>query len=97
MIFCIGELTVNGIGYIDPIINVYFLSYNQKSGIYSIPQIIDSNLYPDIISPIDELLPILIDAPGSNSLNREQITEIVCNFLINQYPECNFFTQLIRK
>lgn len=93
MIYCQGTLeTQLGNVYIDPVINVYYLSYNAESGTYAFPQIVDTNLLPDVISIIEQIEQILIPAPGSNVIDRKQITEIVCVFLQNQYPNCQFFT-----
>lgn len=87
MIYCIGTLTApSELVYTDPVINVYYLSYNAESGIIAIPQIIQDD------SITDQLLACNIPAPGGNIADREQITEILCTFLNNEYPECDFFT-----
>lgn len=87
MIYCIGTLTaLSGLEYTDPVINVYYLSYNADSGVITIPQILVND------SIVDQLTAFNIPAPGGNLADREQITELLCSFLNNEYTECEFFT-----
>lgn len=93
MIYCQGTIiTPLGTVYTDPIINTYFLSYNEESGIFAFPQIVDSNLYPETISIVEQIEQILIPAPECNAMDREEITEIALMMLQNQFPNCKFFT-----
>lgn len=88
MISVIGTiLAPSGISYIDPLINVYFLSYNPVSDIFAIPQILDDVSYSDSISPIDQLDIVSIT---DRNANRDQITSIVLMVLENTYPNCTF-------
>ena len=88
MISVIGTIIApNGVSYIDPLINIYFLSYNPILPILAIPQIVDVNVYPESISPIDQLDLISIDDVNAN---RNQITNIVLMTLKNTYTNCEF-------
>lgn len=93
MIHCIGTL-ISPIGtlFVDPIINVYYLSYNPVSGIIAFPQIIDTDLYPDVISIIENLNGVnILEGQSTNGVDRVEITNIVLMALENEYPTCQFF------
>lgn len=88
MISVIGTiLAPSGISYIDPLINVYFLSYNPQTDIFAVPQILDTATDPDSITPIDQLNIVSI---ADRNANRDQITSIVLMVLENTYSNCKF-------
>lgn len=84
MIQCTGTIeTPNGV-YVNPVINAYFLSYNQVFGILAFPQIYVGDY------PIDQLTPLVINGPGSEEVNRIDVQNAMCLFLNNEYPNCIF-------
>jgi hypothetical protein len=85
MIQCIGTIQTDNGTYIDPMINVYFLSYSEKFGVMAIPQIVDMDG-----GPIDQLDAMKIDPPSATTTNRIEITNLTIMFLSNLYPNNQF-------
>jgi len=80
MIKCTGTIeTPQGV-YINPDINIYYLSYSKPFGVLAFPQILVE------ASPVDQLTPVIINGPTSNQINRVDIENAVLIFLQNDYP-----------
>lgn len=86
MIYCTGTITTDQGVYIDPIINIYYLSYNETQGIFVYPQIVD----PADNCPIDQLSGFVISNPDAETIGRDGITGVALMVLSNDYPNCNF-------
>lgn len=84
MIQCNGIIVTNQGTYIDPSLAIFYLSYNDTSGIFSFPQVLD-----DFGSPVDQLPGIIIPDTSWN-IDRNNIEEITKNFLEITYPNCEF-------
>jgi len=85
MIKCTGTIeTPQGV-YINPDINIYYLSYSKSFGVLAFPQILVE------ASPVDQLTPVIINGNTSNQINRIDIENAVLIFLQNDYP-LNQFT-----
>lgn len=79
-----GIINSDGVDFIDPFIDVYYLSYNGVAPIYAFPQIV--TLQQNVLA---QLFMISIDADPMIT-NREFILEVTIGVLKNTYPFCKF-------
>lgn len=83
-----GVLSVYGNNYIDPLINVYYVSYNSNIHIFAFPQLVDVDL-----APYEQLFMAIVD--NGATINRTDITNSMIMLLENTYPNCTFTKILI--
>jgi hypothetical protein len=83
IIQCRGTIEGNGLQYMDPLINVYYLSYNSVYPIYAFPQIIDNTG-----SILDQLFWAEID--NGPTIGRADVENAVIMLLQQAYPNCTF-------
>lgn len=79
-----GNITVDGVEFTDPYIDVYYLSYNGVAPIYAFPQIV--TLQQNVLA---QLFMVEI-ATDPMMTNRELILNIIIGVLQNTYPLCTF-------
>ena len=83
LIQCTGTINCDGLNYLDPLINVYYLSYNSSTPIYAFPQIVDANLSVQCQLFMGEV------GPGSN-LTRIDVENAIIMLLESTYTNCTF-------
>lgn len=79
-----GVINCDGVDFIDPYIDIYYLSYNGVAPIYAFPQIV--TLQQNVLA---QLFMVSIDADPMQT-NRELILNIIIGVLENTYPLCKF-------
>lgn len=83
LIQCYGTIEGDGIQYMDPLINVYYLSYNSENPIYAFPQIIDNTG-----SILEQLFQC--DIENGPTIGRFDVENAVIMLLEQAYPTCTF-------
>jgi len=83
LIQCRGTIEGNGLQYLDPIINVYYLSYSSEYPIYAFPQVIDNEG-----NIIDQLFMASVD--NGPTIGRYDIENAIIMLLQLTYPGCTF-------
>lgn len=83
LIQCRGVINCNGFNYMDPLINVYYLSYNSTGAILAFPQLVNNEL-----QVFDQLFMALID--NGPTINRNDITNSIIMLLEQEYSGCTF-------
>jgi hypothetical protein len=83
LIQCRGTINCNGLNYLDPLINVYYLSYNSVGPILAFPQLVNNEL-----QVFDQLFMALID--NGPTVSRYDVTNSILMLLEQEYTQCTF-------
>lgn len=79
-----GSLVIDGATYVDPWIDVYYLSYNGVAPIYAFPQIVTPQQ-----GVLAQLLMIQIDT-NAMTITRQDILNLTISELSVLFPHCIF-------
>jgi hypothetical protein len=88
LIQCRGTINCNGLNYLDPLINVYYLSYNSVGPILAFPQVVNNEM-----QVLDQLFMAIIG--NSSTVNRNDITNSILMLLESEYSGCTFTKTMI--